>query len=536
MNKLFFFITLAIVLTSIALTYYFTKLSIEDSMTGSQKRSGEKHPLYWVAPMDPNYRRDEPGKSPMGMDLVPVYQEEGNSRREVADSIFIAPHVVHNLGVRTALAKKQNLNTEITTVGYVKYDEDNLIHVHPRVEGWIEKLHIKASGDPVKKNQPLYTLYSPQLVNTQEELIIALHRGDKTLIDAAENRLRSFQVEESLIKELKSKGVVHRTLIFRAPQSGVVDNLKIREGFFVKPSMTLMSIGTLNPIWVEAEVFERQATQVKVGLPVVMTLDHGSTQDWPGQVDYVYPTVDLKNRTVRVRLRFQNPDEILKPNMFAQVRIQLMSRDDVLAVPRQAVIRTGQQNRVVLDLGEGSFKSVAVEIGSVHNDFAEITHGLVEGDRVVISAQFLLDSESSKTSDFKRMSHKSQNSAAENDNPQDDPQMVWVEALVHSVNPSERTINVDHEAIEVWSWPKMRMDLKLTQSIDLSLFKVGMSLHIQISKVGSGGEQYLITEVHIPDDHNDHDHHNSHIDEDAPNHSNMNDDVDDDNHHQHHHH
>ena len=517
MNKLFFVITLSMIFASVALTYYFTKRSMEDSMTASV---AEKEPLYWVAPMDSNYRRDEPGKSPMGMDLVPVYKEEADSSTEGEGVVFVAPHVVHNLGVRTALTQKQVMNTEISTVGYVKYDENRLIHVHPRVEGWIEKLHVKASGDPVKKNQPLYTLYSPELVNAQEELIMAVNRGSKRLIDAAENRLRSFQVEESLIKDLKSKRSVHRTLVFRAPQSGVVDSLKIREGFFVKPSTTLMSIGTLDHVWVEAEVFERQAALVKVGLAVVMTLDYGSTQDWQGQVDYVYPTVDPKNRSVRVRLRFKNPDGMLKPNMFVQVRIQLASRDEVLVVPRQAVIRTGQQSRVVLDLGEGSFKSVAVGLGSVHHDFVEITRGLNEGDRVVISAQFLLDSESSKTSDFKRMSDPS-----EIDHNQEEPQAVWVEAWVHSLNPSERTINVDHEAIEVWSWPKMRMDLELTQSIDMSLLKVGMSLHIQISKEGS---KYLITEVHIPDEQN-----NSSSAEDATDHSKMNHDDDAEVHHHH---
>ena len=154
-----------------------------------------------------------------------------------------------------------------------------------------------------------------------------------------------------------------QTLTFYAPQSGVVDNLNIREGFFVKPGTTLMSVGTLDDVWVEAEVFERQAALVNVGLPVTMTLDYLPGKRWQGEVDYVYPALDPKTRTARVRLRFKNPDALLKPNMFAQVAIHANAENDALVIPKEAVIRTGDQDRVVLALGEGRFKSVEVELG-----------------------------------------------------------------------------------------------------------------------------------------------------------------------------
>jgi Cu(I)/Ag(I) efflux system membrane fusion protein len=379
-------------------------LSDQEEESTSMRGTEKKEPLYWVAPMDPNYRRDEPGKSPMGMDLIPVY-EEGGVEEHGPGVTKISPDVVHNLGVRIAEVKQGILHSEIKTVGYVKYDEEQLKHIHPRVEGWIEKLYIKASGDPVTKDQPLYELYSPQLVNAQEEYLSALSRDNKSLIAAVENRLNALQLSNSFIEQLKRQRKVKQAITFNAPQGGVVDNLNIREGFYVKPGTTLMSIGKLDEVWVEVEIFERQASLVKEGLPVTMTLDYLQGKQWLGEVDYVYPALDPKTRTLRVRLRFNNQDGILKPNMFAEVKIFADSKEQFLLVPNEAVIRTGTHNVVVLALGKGQFKSIEVELGASDEKHIAITKGLNAGDQVVVSAQFLLDSESSKTSDFKRMHH-----------------------------------------------------------------------------------------------------------------------------------
>ena len=408
MNK-FWIIRILALTVIIAATHYLTRLTMDETVANNGNQAPEKKPLYWVAPMDPNYRREKPGRSPMGMDLIPVYENGGVTTTHSPARIFISPDVVNNLGVRTSLAQRRPLRTKITTVGYVQYDEDRLVHVHPRVEGWIEKLHVKAAGDPVEKGQALYELYSPQLVNAQEELVLATNRNNARLIAAAEERLKALQIDETLIENLKRGGNVEQTLIFYAPQTGVVDNLNIREGFFVKPGTTLMSVGTLDKVWVEAEVFERQAALVEVGLPVTMTLDYLPGQRWQGKVNYVYPALDPKTRTLRVRLRFDNPEGLLKPNMFAQIDIHATAGDDVLVIPREAVIRTGDQDRVVVALGAGRFESVTVELGRLNAEFAEIRHGLKEGEPVVTSAQFLLDSESSKTSDFRRMDHAEHN-------------------------------------------------------------------------------------------------------------------------------
>lgn len=452
----------------------------------SSPESVEKKPLYWVAPMDPNYRRDKPGQSPMGMDLIPVYEEDAGGVDSGPGTIKISPDVVNNLGVRTAAVERKALLSAIQTVGYVKYDEDHLVHIHPRVEGWIDKLYIKASGDPVKKGQPLYELYSPALVNAQEELVLALDRKMSRLIEAAEDRLASLRVPRSVIKQLRTKKKVQQTVTFYAPQSGVVDNLNIRQGFFVKPGSTIMSIGTLDQVWVEAEVFERQASEVAVGLPVTMNLDYLPGREWRGLVDYVYPTLNPKTRTIRVRLRFDNKDHLLKPDMFAQVVIHAESSEETLLVPKEAVIRSGRSNRVVLALGEGRFKSLNIKLGRLDEHSAEILSGLSEGDMVVTSAQFLIDSESSKTSDFKRMNHGEDSV----------PGSVWVQATINSLMADHRMVKATHQAISQWNWPEMTMDFKVAESVDFSLLKKGLKLHLELSKIMEN--QYEITNIHIP--------------------------------------
>jgi Cu(I)/Ag(I) efflux system membrane fusion protein len=396
-------VVIGIVLGSMATALVYTGLS-DDAQSGSDT-AGKAEALYWVAPMDPAYKRDKAGKSPMGMDLVPVYAEPNGGVGADTGTIRISPDVVNNLGVRTATAQRMALPLEIKTVGYVKYDEDLLVHIHPRVQGWIESLYVKASGDPVTRGQALYEIYSPELVNAQEEFVLALGRSNKRLVQASEDRLRALQVPESLVEKLRETRKVQQTVTFFSPRSGVVDNLHVRQGFFVTPGQTMMSIGTLDHVWVEAEVFERQASEVEVGLPVTMTLDFLPGKQWRGSVDYIYPALDAKTRTLKIRLRFDNDDDELKPNMFAQVIIHRANEEEALLVPLEAVIRTGSNDRVVLALGEGKFKSVAVKLGRLNGSFAEILEGLDEGTAIVTSAQFLLDSESSRTSDFKRMNH-----------------------------------------------------------------------------------------------------------------------------------
>ena len=466
------------------LSDYFNPFNSEQSNTPPTVK---KKPLYWVAPMDPNYKRDKPGQSPMGMDLIPFYGESDSEADAGPGTVKISPDVVNNLGVRTAPVRFGSLKSEIQTVGYVKYNEDQIVHIHPRVSGWVDMLHIKASGDPVKKGEPLYNLYSPELVNAEEELVMALERQKPRLIRASENRLASLRVPAAAIKQLKKSREVKQNITFYAPQTGVIDTLNIRQGFFVKPSTTMMSIASLEQMWVEAEVFERQVSGVTIGLPVTMTLDYLPGKEWKGVVDYVYPTLNAKTRTLRVRLRFNNTMRLLKPEMFAQVTIYLDNSQKMLLVPKEAVIRSGHSSRVVLDLGEGHFKSVNVKVGRFDEQSAEIISGLTEGEKVVTSAQFLIDSESSKTSDFKRMNHGEETV----------PSSVWVEATINSLMADDRIINVSHKAIGAWDWPEMTMDFTVADDVDFAALKAGTTLSVEITK--SQSNQYQIDKIHSPD-------------------------------------
>ncbi|RLT93011.1 efflux RND transporter periplasmic adaptor subunit [Ketobacter sp.] len=459
-------------------------------LSGAGNQSSEPQPLYWVAPMDPNYRRDKPGKSPMGMDLIPVYAEDEAGQGEGPGTITISPEVVNNLGVRTATAHSGVLLTEIHTVGYVQYNQDKLIHVHPRVQGWVEKLYVKAEGDPVAKDQPLYDLYSPELVNAQEEYLLALERNNQRLISAAHDRLKALQINEATIRQLRERRRVSQTITLYSPQKGVVDNLNIREGFFIQPGTTVMSIGALDEVWVEAEVFERQASLVQVGAEVTMTLDYLPGRSWSGKVDYVYPTLDKQTRTIKLRMRFANPDAALKPNMFAQVMIHARTDSSNVLIPREALIRTGKSDRVVLALGGGRFKSIEVKVGRMAEERVEILEGLAPGETVVTAAQFLLDSESSKTSDFKRMHHEEPPSTdAEADRRAD------VMGVINGVDVDNRVLNISREAIPKWGREAATMDFDVAQSVDMTALRPGMQIHFEFEITPDWS--FVVTQVHV---------------------------------------
>ncbi|MEM5551655.1 efflux RND transporter periplasmic adaptor subunit [Pseudoalteromonas neustonica] len=460
-------------------------LSLLGSSNEHVANGTEKKPLYWVAPMDSNYRRDEPGLSPMGMDLVPVYDEGSSNNQDGPGTVTISPAVVNNLGVRTEKVQFKALQSEVNTVGYVQYNQDQQVHIHPRVEGWLETLYVKAAGAQVKQGEPLYTLYSPQLVNAQEEFVLAVNRKNTVLIRAAKARLKALNVSDGFVERLQANKKVMQNITFYARQSGVVDELNVREGFYVKPGTSMMSIAQLDEVWVEAEVFERQAQLIEIGLPVTMTLDYIAGQSWRGNVDYIYPTLDAKNRTLRVRLRFNNQNHQLKPNMFAQVSIHAKASDKQLIVPKEAVIRTGNQDRVVLALGEGRFKSVAVELGRSDNNDAVILSGLKADDHVVTSAQFLLDSESSKSSDFKRMQAL------------DTITHVWGKGVINSVMADHRMVNISHEPMDELDWPSMTMDFIVTEDVDFSALQVGQTLHFELTK--QVDDSYLLSGIHIMD-------------------------------------
>lgn len=372
-----------------------------DQGSSGEQASAEREILYWVAPMDKNYRRDKPGKSPMGMDLVPVYADDVEDDESV---VSIKPHVVQNLGVRTEVAEYGKLRRQIDTVGYIEYDEDAMSHVHTRAEGWVEKLGVKATGDSVSKGQVLFELYSPTLVNAQREFLNALKGSNRQLLAASRERLNALGMTPDEVAELERSGEVNQRIRNIAEMDGVVTQLGVREGTYVTPATHVLSFAKLSQVWIIAEVFERQTSWIELNQEVSFELDYLPGQIWEGEVDYIYPELDPTTRTLRVRIKFDNQKMVIRPNMFASVAIFSESSDAVVHIPREAVIRGGVVDRVVVALTETKFRSVPVVTGMESAGRIEILEGIAEGDVVVVSGQFLIDSESNIDSALARLS------------------------------------------------------------------------------------------------------------------------------------
>ncbi len=387
-----------------------------DAGGNAGQTAGEPEILYWVAPMDSSYRRDGPGKSPMGMDLVPVYADDAAAPEGV---VSIDPAIVQNLGVKTEPAQRGRLHRLVETVARVGYDEETIHHVHTRVDGWVERLVVKAAGDSVAKDQLLFELYSPTLVNAQQEYLAALRGNSPVLLDASRERLEALGVTEDEISELESRRTVRRRVSFFAPSDGVVAMLGVREGMYVTPATDAMAIANLDSIWVIAEVLERQAGWVAPGQAATVRLDYLPGETFEGIVDYVYPELDPVTRTLRVRLRFDNPRRVFRPNMYASVAIAGLPTDSLVHVPRRALIRGGNGDRVVLALGEGRFRPVPVEAGFESGDRVAILNGVEAGDAVVVSAQFLIDSEASTASALSRFESQATAGTASGDESHD---------------------------------------------------------------------------------------------------------------------
>lgn len=430
--------------------------------------SSSSEPLYWVAPMDANYRRDQPGKSPMGMDLVPVYADSTQSETSPVGTVIIDPSVVNNLGVKSAFVEKTILSPNIDTVGYIAFDESKLWQVNVRAAGWVEKLNINAIGEKVSKGEVLFTLYSPELVKAQEELLNAYRTGRKGLVKGARERLSSLGVDKTQINSIVRSGKANKNIEVKAISSGVIASLNIREGGYLSPSQVVISAGPLEEVWVDAEVFERQAHWLSSGNKAVMMLDAVPGKRWKGEVDYVYPILDPKTRTMRMRLKFDNQDGALKPNMFANITIHPKTKEEVLTIPRQAVIRANGMERVVLDEGNGKYRSARIVAGREAANRVEVVKGLKENDKVVTSAQFLLDSESSKTAELSRIN------GPENS--------VWISGNITMLMADFGMVTFNHKAVSQWDWKPGEMNFSVENNIDLSAFREGESVHFLVQK------------------------------------------------------
>ena len=460
-------------------------IELEEENSAAKK---ERKILYWVAPMDANYRRDEAGKSPMGMDLVPFYEPE-----EDGVVVKVSPAMVNNMGVRTARVAEEKLWRKIDTVGYIDYDETMMSHVHLRTDGWIQKLYTQSEGERVSKGDKLFDFYSPSIVNAMEEYVQAVKSNSRSLIRASTDRLYALGVNKDQINRLAKTRRVPQTISILAAQNGVVSMLKVREGMFVKPGTVVMSLADLSSVWLLAEVFERQANWVKVGQWADVTMGFVPGKTWEGKVEYVYPQLDSKTRTLKARLRFDNPGELLKPNMFAKVAIYGGAKKELITVPTEALIRTGKEQRVIMALGEGRFAPRDVVAGMESGGYIEIKKGLKVGEEVVVSGQFLIDSEASLKASLMRMMDTSSKDKMSSDmKMQDDAVMIMGKGVIKKVMSDVNKLNMSHEPIPAINWPSMTMDFQYKSGVDVSALKDGDAVQFHLEK---GEDGYVITSI-----------------------------------------
>jgi Cu(I)/Ag(I) efflux system membrane fusion protein len=363
----------------------------------------------YVCPMHPNIVQDEPGKCPIcGMDLVQKQPEppQVDAPVEAHPAVALTPAVIQTLGVRTAKAGRGTLWKRIETVGRIDYDETRLAHVHPRAPGWIETLELRAEGEPVKRGQQLAELYAPDILSAQVDFLLAQDRSGaqrRVSEDKARNILRLLDVPDDVIRDIERTGEPRNRIPVRAPIDGVVTKMMARDGMYVTESSEMFSIADLSRVWVLVDVYEHQIDWLREGLTADITVPARPGRTWTGKVDYLYPELDPTTRTLKVRLVFDNLDGALKPNMFADVVIHGGPKRNVLKVPTEAVIATGERTSVIRALGNGRFQPVDVLTGMARGSEVEILSGLEPGDEVVVSGQFLIDSESSLQASFMRM-------------------------------------------------------------------------------------------------------------------------------------
>jgi membrane fusion protein, copper/silver efflux system len=361
----------------------------------------QKKILYWVDPMHPAYKSDKPGIAPdCGMELVPVYEGD---KAPVADAgapsgyanVSLPLQRQQLIGVQTGVAERRNLSRDVRTVGRVAVDETRQYKVTTKFDGYIEKLYVDYTGKEVRAGQPLFSVYSPDLLSTQQDYLLALRAAKQSpeLLDAARRRLRLWDVSDAEIRQLERTGVARKSLTIASPVTGYVLNKTAVEGAKVMAGDPLFDIANLSHVWVLADVYESELPFVRVGAPATVTLTYMPGRTWQGRVTFIAPTVDPMTRTVKVRIELDNADAALKPDMFADVIIQQPARDAVV-VPDSAVLDTGTRSIIFVVAPDGSFAPREVQTGTKGDGFIEVRTGVQAGEKVVTQANFLIDSES----------------------------------------------------------------------------------------------------------------------------------------------
>ncbi len=379
-----------------------------ESSGGDGPCPGGAPALAWRNPMNPSITSPTPRKDSMGMDYVPICADDGRSSGP-AGTVTIDPTINQDIGVRVSAAVERRVSRDITTVGRVTYDETRLVTLHPKVEGWVDKLFVDKTGERVEKNTMLLSYYAPQLVSSQEEYLLALANwqqlksspypdirdGAKRLLESALDRLRFFDVPDHQIAALRKTHKVLKNLHIHSPSSGVVTKIGVREGAHVTPMSELYKIADLSRVWVLADLYEYEMRWVKKGDRAVLRIASLPGKVFRGKVTYIYPYLDAKTRTNKVRIEFDNRDGLLKPDMFGDVQLMASQSESGVFVPRESVLITGKRTHLFVQTGPGRYEPRVVKTGISADGMVEIIEGVKAGEKVVSSGQFLIDSESS---------------------------------------------------------------------------------------------------------------------------------------------
>ena len=474
--------------------------------------------LYYRNPMGLADTSPTPKKDPMGMDYVPVYEGEDESGEPAsANQIRISTEKIQKLGVRTEAASMRLLGRTVRAAGRVEPDERRVYAIAPKFEGYVERLHVNVTGQPVVKGQPLFEVYSPELVSAQREYAIALQgmqamkdagadaQGSmKQLAESSLTRLRNWDLSPAQVTALMKTGQPQRTITFPSPVSGVVTEKKALQGMRFMPGDMLYQVTDLSSVWVVADLAEQDIGLINAGAKASVKITAYPNRVFEGRVTYVYPTLKVETRTVPVRVELANPGQLLKPAMFAQVDLAVGSKTPVLTVPDSAVIDTGTRRIVLVQVKEGRFEPREVELGARGENFIEVIKGVREGEQVVVAANFLIDAESNLKAVVSGLGgHTGHGSAAKGSEaatPAGPPPVPGVvghkaEGSVDGIDLKAGTVSLNHGPVLELKWPAMTMEFKAANPALLDGLKPGQAVAFEFVERQPG--EYVVTSIAV---------------------------------------
>lgn len=478
----------------------------------------ERKLLYYRNPMGLPDTSPTPKKDPMGMDYIPVYegeQESQGTQGGQGDQISISTEKVQKLGVRVEAATVRALDQVVRAAGRIEPDERQTFTIAPKFEGYVERLHVNVTGQAVAKGQPLFEVYSPELVSSQREYAIALQgveslkgastetqRAMRDLADSSLVRLRNWDISDEQINSLAQSGSIKRTLTFRSPVAGIVTEKKAVQGMRFMPGEMLYQVINLASVWVIADVFEQDVGQMRPGAKATVRINAYPDKSFTGTIAYVYPTLNADTRTVPVRVELSNSTGLLKPGMFAQVELPTAAKGPVLTVPASAVIDSGTRRIVLVQAKEGRFEPREVKTGARSDDRIEIIEGVREGEQIVVAANFLIDAESNLKAAIGGLGHAG-HGAQPATRPAAPPEASGVKAparvghraegKVEDIDAKSATVTLAHGPVPTLKWPAMSMEFKVANSGLLAGLKPGTAVSFEFVERGQG--EWVITSI-----------------------------------------